>query len=324
MFSNDFGFLSFNQEDNDSKINVLENLPSPLFDNAFSTINEITSMNKLNNFLNVYIHDRVGQTDTKENTYDLPTFYSIDDILDKYILDFELRKKLDNGKSIIDLIQYRFMKLGVKKGLKNNLSIKINTNEEKHKKRGRKEKRQKIFITHDKMSPDNIIKKIKSSLFNKYILNFLNLIIKQKFKDKYLVKLAHKYINEFTKEKELNYLKMRLKDLYSLDITKKNISLDSDYNKKVINEIINKDDTIRFVFDLTLDDFIKLFIGKKQVEGISHFINYEEIKKSLPTIEEFCWEIVKKNDINYSALVIFYLFNYERALKLKQNRKKKI
>ena len=49
----------------------------------------------------------------------------------------------------------------------------------------------------------------------------------------------------------------------------------------------------------------------------------EEIKKNIPPFEEFCYEILKKNDVEYTNFIIFFLFNLERALKLKQKRIKR-
>jgi hypothetical protein len=48
-------------------------------------------------------------------------------------------------------------------------------------------------VVHDKITPDNILKKIKSKLLNNYIISFLNgvLNLEQKLK-----KIDYKYIKE--------------------------------------------------------------------------------------------------------------------------------
>ena len=123
---------------------------------------------------------------------------------------------------------------------------------------------------------------------------------------------------------------MQLKDLFSLNITKKINTHKPDYNKTVIDSIIDKNDTIKFALNLTYNDFIELFLRKKTIEDItndfnseSETINYKEIKKNIPPFEEFCYEILKKNDVEYTNFIIFFLFNLERALKLKQKRVKR-
>ena len=120
---------------------------------------------------------------------------------------------------------------------------------------------------------------------------------------------------------------MKLKDLFSLNNTNRISKYRPDYNKGIINYIIGKDETIKFVLNLTYNDFIELFLRKKNIEDIrndfnveSETINYEEIKENIPPFEEFCYEILKKNDVEYTNFIIFILFNLERALKLKQKR----
>ena len=57
-------------------------------------------------------------------------------------------------------------------------------NNEKGKKRGREAKdNNNKRETHDKRSPDNIIKKVKAAIF-KYTLSFLNNILKENLKKK--------------------------------------------------------------------------------------------------------------------------------------------
>ena len=183
---------------------------------------------------------------------------------------------------------------------------------------------------HTKMSLDNIIKKIKSNLINKFIVGFLNRIINLKINNIKLLKIEYDYINEIKRKKELKCLKMKLKDLFSLNNTKRISKYKPDHNKSIIDNIIDKDETIKFVLNLTYDDFIDLFLRKKNIEDItndsnaeSETINYGEIKKNIPPFEEFCYEILKKNDVEYTNFIIFFLFNFERALKLKQKRVKR-
>ena len=105
--------------------------------------------------------------------------------------------------------------------LNKNIDLKDNKTE---KKRGRQTTIPKRFEIHDKMSPDNIIKKVKSSIFN-FICVFLNNIIN--LDESYnlykiqLLKLDYKYINKLKKEQDIELLNMRLKDLLSKDISPK-------------------------------------------------------------------------------------------------------
>ena len=323
------------EEENISENNSWENSFNPIIENTLSIFNETQSNDLFENHIkSPLLFDQI-QIDTKENKADLadlPEFYSINKILNDYIKDLEIKNLLNEDnitRSILNLLQYKFIELTHKRGVKKDLSVEIkNDKDDQHKKRG-KTKKSKSIITHDKMSSDNILKKIKAVLLNKYIINFLNEIMKFKLKKYKLVKLDYRYINELKKENELKYFKMSLKEIFSMDISTKYSKFGKDYNKKIIEQIINKDDSINFIFNLTYNDFIDLFTHKKKIEDIKVFnINldnkcYEEIKKYIPKVESFYSELKGKNDIKYSTLVIFYLFNLERVIKLKQNRKQK-
>lgn len=320
------------EEENISENNSWENSFNPIIENTLPIFNE-TQFNDLfeNHIKSPLLFEQI-QIDTKENKADLPEFYSINKILNDYIKDLDIKNLLNEDnitQSILNLPQYKFIELTHKRGVKKDLSVEIkNDKDDQHKKRG-KTKKSKSIIKHDKMSSDNILKKIKAVLLNKYIINFLNEIINFKLKKYKLLKLDYRYINELKKENELKYFKMSLKEIFSMDISTKYSKFGKDYNKKIIDQIINKDDSINFIFNLTYNDFIDLFTHKKKIEDIKVFnINldnkcYEEIKKYIPKVESFYSELKGKNDIKYPTLVIFYLFNLERVIKLKQNRKQK-
>ena len=57
---------------------------------------------------------------------------------------------------------------------------------------------------------------------------------------------------------------MTLNELYSQNISPKITFQEKDYNKKLIKELVKKNDTINYlVFNLTYKDFIELFTHKK-------------------------------------------------------------
>jgi len=132
---------------------------------------------------------------------------------------------------------------GKKKGRKNQIEILINNKEEEEnsnkKKRWRKTSRNSNIV-HDKNVGDNIMKKIKCQLF-KYIIPFFNELLKI-FNIK-LLKLDYKYIRKLNHSYELKLFECKLKDLLSLYISPKykDKNLNNDYNKKIIDNFINKE-----------------------------------------------------------------------------------
>ena len=184
------------------------------------------------------------------------------------------------------------------------------------------------------MWADNIIKKIKTAIF-KYPLLFLNNILKAfPTTNKYeLLKIDYEFVMRLKKEEELKLLDMSLKDIFSKNISSKYTKYEKNFNKKIIENILNKkvnvDDTILFVFNMTLRDWLDIFTLKKTVNDIynkTNYINYqnvdfEKIEKNLVRIDKFLKIINEKNkDEEYMSHFIFYLYNYERWFYLKRGR----
>ena len=263
-------------------------------------------------------------TENEENK--LWEINSIKNILINYINDSELKNKLNEENNLTNLNLYKFICSKEKQKSKEIKNSNYTTFNQFSKKRGRPKKNEKNCRIHGKFSLDNILIKLKANLFNKYILDFLNKILN--LRDSKLVKLDYiKYINTIQKQEELKFLNMKLKDLFSLNITKKKSNLEETYNKSIILENINKDVTLNFVLNLTYNDYIDLFTHKKTIKEMSLFemrnINYDLIKESIIGVEKLFADLIEKNNIEYSLLVIFCLFNLEKSIKLMQNRKRK-
>ena len=186
-------------------------------------------------------------------------------------------------------------------------------------KRGRKTNKTNRLKIHDKNISDNIMKKIKSSIINNYILFFLNNIIKKTY-DSYnlndikLLKLDYKsVIDTLKKERELEFINLPLKDIFSNNISSKYQKF-NDYNKIIIENILknckvnenqinqinenknkidenktdkNKEDedkdkdakTLLFAFNLTLRDWLDIFTLKKTVKDIINEKSIEDDEK---------------------------------------------
>ena len=236
--------------------------------------------------------------------------------------------RLTKNKGKMDYYDYINSKLSNKKN-----------NEIKKKKRGREKKNVNITIIHDKMCSDNIIKKIKSAIFN-YTLCFLNTLLS--LTDEkcsiYNIKLSKihykKNIDILKKEKELEILNMSLKEIFSKDISPKLRKYNSNFNKQIIENILNNkkvNDTILFVFNMTLRNWLDIFTLKKSVIDIINEysdknyknIDFDKIEKSMVGIDKLLNEIKEKNGEDYLPYFIFCLYNYERWFNLKKSRKNK-
>jgi len=104
-----------------------------------------------------------------------PEFYSKDIIMDK-LLDDTIKDKFNNG-NIEKSNEYYFLKENTKRRISEEYYTGVIVEKSKKKKRGRQSKSTSIN-EHNKMSSDNIIKKIKAKIF-KYILIFLNNLLEK-------------------------------------------------------------------------------------------------------------------------------------------------
>ena len=187
------------------------------------------------------------------------------------------------------------------------------------------------------MASDNIIKKIKAEIFKNLTL-FLNNIINDKEAPKEnnrIYKIDYCYINQLNREKDLRYLNMPLKDLFSLlkvSPKYKNINIQS--NKIYIKNLLNgqTDETIKFVFNMTFRDWLDIFSFKKEVKDLLNKYNIRDdnnaictkIKESLSAVDNLLNNLSKKEkNKNYFSNFIFYLYNYEFWFFKKKGRKSK-
>jgi len=156
------------------------------------------------------------------------------------------------------------------------------------KKRGRKTN--KKGDVHSCNDSDNIIKKIKAKIFF-YCLLFINAMINKEGAEERikLLKIDYKYIDQLGKKMNLGLFELTLKDLFSLDVSRKYKKKTKEYNKNLINRILEKKfevedfDTVNFIFKITLNDWIDLFIYKKNIlilinEKNSEKVNYIKIQ----------------------------------------------
>lgn len=314
--------------------NICDNLKNEDFFLDIFNDRNVIDCSEENNSLDLCIKDiihkdqiiSIENRESRGYNKDFYSIYSIKEILRKYIKDPNLLNKLNKENSIEYSSQYKF--INTQKKSRTKLETKDSTRQVYLIKKRIKIKKDKEKKTHDKMSPDNILKKIKSNLLNKYILYFLNNILNLEGNNisNKLNKLDYElYINQFLRETELSYLQMTLKELFSLNITKKYKYLKENHNKSIL-ENIKETETIKFVLNLTLNDFIDLFTHKKGIEEIKYneVRDNSIIEKNLPGVEKFFIDLLEKtDDIEYTLLVIFYLYNLERSIRLKQVRRKK-
>lgn len=275
-----------------------------------------------------------------EDSYKLYSFDQIKQILEKNENLADIITKLNKSK-YIENEEKRISNKKIKiEGFEKDEEAdenKIICEGKKNSKRGRKCKAKNNREEHKKTSSDNIIKKIKSKIFN-YLVEFMNNMIDKSKNDKIkFYKLNYKYINQINRNVDLQLLKMKVEELLSKEISPKFKNLNnSNYNKTLISNIKNNikgDDkdynAIIFVLNLTFEEWFSLFIFKKNINEIiaekginSNEINIEKIQNNLNGLEQLLRKMAKENDLYFSNF-IFLLFNYGRWFFIKKGRSSK-
>ena len=317
--SNKFLFI-----DEESKLKADE---IKIKDDDFTNINKTNPIFKINKmpFYEKDINNLINKMNINEEMKNLLT----------------LNAELDNEeiKKLRILLFMKDKKRMKKECIKKNLFISS--------KKGRKLKDDKSYSPHNKYTPDNIVNFIKTRL-NDSLLLFLNKLIcsiysidrinqmlselhlkkDRKSIDKTKVLIKNIRVNKKNKLYNLKLLNLTIKDYISQDISPKNKKPHSDYNRRIIQKLLD-DEQNRHIFDfifkdLKIEDWLDIFIYKKEIDN---YINKNKlniceinvIKENLIRIDNSFLE-KPINDELYIKCFILMIYNYKRYLLMKEGR----
>ena len=207
----------------------------------------------------------------------------------------------------------------VAKNTKNSKKKKEGKHSKEAKKRGRNPKESG---KHNKFSDDNIRRKIKRILINElqeFINNKINDFhdknIGQGFFKKKLLPMSQKQISDASSLFNKEFLNKSLKDIFSENISTRNKTLPLNFNKRVIEKLINEQDETKRVyfqnlFSLTFIQCLRHFRGEDRINELSGLNGIDKIQ-----------EKYNFND-DYFETLTFYFFNYENItnnMRIKKN-----
>ena len=172
---------------------------------------------------------------------------------------------------------------------------------------------------HNKYEPDNIIKKCKRILLF-YMIENINIYIDKEKKFEKLLDLEYQLIRNIKKDSDLELLNMKLKDIVSKDISSKYKTKlqDKNYNKNIINEIIQNEENnekLMNLLNMTFSDWIDIFTYKIENE---YNKEYNLLQAALDKIKD-----KNNNDKEYLSKLILYLYNYKRWFEHLKGRSRK-
>ena len=236
--------------------------------------------------------------------------------------------KNEISKDLIEKIKDEYISKEDKKSIhifeiKNKKRKKEKSSKKDKKILGRKRNSDKTERKHNKNGADNIIKKCKGIFFRnvvEYISSFIN-NFKTNKKEKFeLLKLDYgQYINNLKKENELALFNMTLKDLASLEPSKKYIlNKDPEINKKNVSNLLKKEmknnnKVIENFLNMKFGEWIDIFTFKKKVDNDFEFNGLQDCLES----------ISNESDEEYYSRFVFYLYNYKNWFKNKKGRNEK-
>ena len=122
--------------------------------------------------------------------------------------------------------------------------------------------------------------------------------------DKKLLKISYEHFKNLNREKDLELLEKPLKDFFSLEVSSKYSKEKKYFNSNCIKEIFKKsydknsyDNTIKFLFKITLDDWIDLFTYKTDIYTLAEKhkasnVDYGKIKQKFNGVENLLKEIL--------------------------------
>ena len=180
-------------------------------------------------------------------------------------------------------------------------------------------------IVHDKFTDDNMKKKCKNIVL-RCILEFINNKIKKLYNndighgnyEKNLKTLGEKSTMTTTADSYSDFMKKKLKDIFSEKISTKYSNFSPEHNKMIIESLIKeKDDSKKSyfgeLFNLTFEDCLKNFRGDTDLDVLKGFKNLDFVKE----------ELVKKSEENgeeYSKYFAYYIKNYEKLINKKTKK----
>ena len=188
---------------------------------------------------------------------------------------------------------------------------------------GRKRKKDNNVGEHDKYATDNLRRKAKNLVID-YALEFINEKIRIIYKGnigngmnkKELLSLNRDYKSFTSIENSKNLLHKTLGEIFSSNISSRYKSYFSEYNKNIIQRLLNEKDenkrlAFKRLFDVQFLKCVEAFCGNDDCEELKGFKKYRDIKKNLK----------EKHEQKYIDTLENFLQNYENNIKKKTGRK---
>ena len=202
--------------------------------------------------------------------------------------------------------------------------------------KGKKKRKKEIFkikdnnrTEHNKFSDDNLRRKCKH-LVLKYLMKFINDKILDIYNGNIGKGISEKQLKLINQSQIINctvnfnkrFLRLKIKDIFSTNISKKYSYFPISHNKILINGLLNEPDENKKyyftkLFNLEFIECLRTFRGEKHIDILEGFKSFDDIKDEIITK-------YKDDGEKYYDSIKYYLDNYEKITlkKTPKNRKK--
>lgn len=195
-------------------------------------------------------------------------------------------------------------------------------------KRGRKTKQKNSSFNtiRSKFAKDNIIRKIKTHFINNFLINLINILIKEKLNKNYIIrKLRNEISRDITIKYNIYLFNQTLEQLYSSEISNQFKSIiRKSANKKIINQI-KKEDFFNKFLNIKVKDIYNIYINKNCKEILKKNYDIQDKNNKIITFNEFIKKF-EQEDVYYFNLINMIsdnLINYFQIKKSRKYKKKK-
>jgi hypothetical protein len=301
--------------------------------NSINISNNISNENLLNinNSFSLNFDENFDRFNTenffeeKTNLNNIENIYNFNQYMNNEIPIKDSLKIENNSKFKTQETTFIDGKNKAQKEAKKNLLESKSSNNEKllNKKRRNKRKNHSDDKKHSKYSSDNTIRKVKHITLENF-RNFANENIKVKYNNnigfgmhqKKLLTINQRQKVDATIEFNKQFMDKKLYEIFSDKISSRYTNFDRDFNKKLINSLMNEK-------DLEKREYFQKLFNLSFFDCLSHFRGSREIKE-LAGLKLFSEYISEQNeDEDYKNQLEYYINNLEEILKKKRSRKSK-
>lgn len=193
---------------------------------------------------------------------------------------------------------------------------------------GKKENKSETKTEHNKYSDDNLRRKCKHFIL-KYLLEFINNQIKEIYEGNIGNGIFKKELQTLNQTQKFNatinfnkdFLKKKICDIYSVDISGRFTTYPPWHNKSLIKNLMNEKDEkkrkfFKKLFNLDFIDCLKHFRGEVIIDELKGL-------KCLNDIKNIIIESYDKDGSEYFETLKYYFNNYEMIISKKKSRNRK-